>query len=1004
MGTPEIDRRRKEDIIRAIAQRAAAYTPEWRFDRENPDVGSALALIYAELFSQTLKRYNQVPAKNMVAFFNSLDERLLPALPADGFVSFGLAGEVEDGAEVCAGTPLLADCAETESGTVVFETTDDVLVIPARPERIFTVCGGADTIVRSWDAEEQTEGGVSLFDLKGENLQSHRMLLSQDAVLDLSAGGTLKVEFVPAHQRELPREVREALADPGRCVWEYSCGASWQPFSSCVSEGNCILLALGRHQLPVEPSEEEGLEGRRWLRLRLLEQAELPPFQLRLIRLSSENRDLQPDLVHASGVDQNIHSFFPFGEQLGLFGEAYFGCNEALVKQGAEIEMTFQLEFVPVPMDYTPGQSPVNWKLVMKKSDFKPDEEYDIAIQEVLWEYFNGEGWARLFPDSRESDCFNASLNTASRMKTIRFRCPEDMSAVLVNAETGYFIRARILKIRNLFKLKGNYIAPYVEGLRFAYHYPERGRIPQLVITENHCEQQLLEGSMFRGGDLMLSPFTRLEETSAALYFAFSAAPSGGPVKILFEMGEPLREKPGRLRWEYLTDRGWESLNIVDETENLRHSGILTMMSGNRYRRQRLWNTERYWIRAVDEEGRYWGRESAVQLPRLMGLYINTTRVKNVDTQPPERFFIEPEQKNFVCELLGDSIQHAQVWVEESAALLPGEIESLTRSGRLRQVRDAAGVLREAWVRWEEREDFALSESEDRHYTLDRNSGCIRFSDGINGKIPPSGRSETIEVFYATGGGVQGNVPAGGINRSSRALGFVSRVENPRPTVGGCDQETLRQATARSAAALRHGDRAVTARDFEALAMEATRNIVRAKCFANRDETGRARPGWVTLAVLLRDPDPDGSLMTMVGNQVKDYITDRCSGNLAALGHFQVVRPQFMQIRVKAELVVSDFNHVFPVREETNRRLREFLDPMTGNFDGGGWEMGQLPNDTQLRNCLSGMPGLKYLKQVTSAVYAETAFGLTEVNPENLRDWVFALPQSARHEVIIAIE
>ena len=50
------------------------------------------------------------------------------------------------------------------------------------------------------------------------------------------------------------------------------------------------------------------------------------------------------------------------------------------------------------------------------------------------------------------------------------------------------------------------------------------------------------------------------------------------------------------------------------------------------------------------------------------------------------------------------------------------------------------------------------------------------------------------------------------------------------------------------------------------------------------------------------------------------------------------------------------------------------------------------------------MPGLKYLKQVTSAVFAETAFGLTEVNPENLRDWVFALPQSAQHEVIITIE
>ena len=165
MGSPEIDYRRKEDIIRAIAVKAAAYTPEWRFDRENPDVGGALALIYAELFSQTLKRFNQVPEKNMVAFFNSMNERLLPALPADGFVQFELAGAVEEGEQVRAGTPLLADSDATQSGSVVFETTDDVLVLPTQPEQIFTVCGGADAIVRNWDTKEGMGGVAAVWDL-----------------------------------------------------------------------------------------------------------------------------------------------------------------------------------------------------------------------------------------------------------------------------------------------------------------------------------------------------------------------------------------------------------------------------------------------------------------------------------------------------------------------------------------------------------------------------------------------------------------------------------------------------------------------------------------------------------------------------------------------------------------------------------------------------------------------------------------------------------------------
>lgn len=1003
MGIPEIDRRSKEELLGTIADRASAYVPEWRFDRDDPDLGTALALIYTELFAQTLKRFNRVAEKNMAAFFSSMNARLLPALPAEGFVRFGLAGRVEEGVEVRAGTPLLAD-ADNETGSTVFETADDVFVTPAQLEQVFTVCGGADAIVRSYDSREDSGGPFYLFDLKGENLQRHTLSLAREEVLEVSGGARLEVEFTPAHHRELPREVGEALTDPSRVVWEYSYGDSWQSFSSCALEGSRVVLGLGERKLPVTPSTLEGLEGRRWLRLRLREGGALPPFSLRLVRLAAQNQGLRPDLVHASGTDQDIHEFRPFGEQLGLFAEAYFGCGEALSKRGAEIEMTFNLDFDAVPVEQSTGEPPINWKLIMKKRDFSPDETFDITIQEVIWEYFNGDGWARLFPDGRESDCFTASLGALGQRRTIRFRCPEDIRPVLVNAGTGYFIRARVLKVKNLYKLKGNYIVPRMEGLRFSYRYGDRGRVPGQVILENNRETQVLSSAFFRGGDGVFTPFSFLEEERAALYFGFPTPPVGGPVKLLFLFSEALREKPGRLRWEYRTAHGWESLNVVDETENLRQTGILTIMGGGTFRRARLWGEELYWIRAVDEEGRYWGREGPVQLPRVTGLYINATRVRNVDTQPPERFFIEPEQKNLVCRLLQGRVNQAQVWVNELDSLLPAELSRLEQEGQVRTVRDPAGILREAWVRWEEREDFALSGPADRHYTLDRNEGVIRFSDGRNGKIPPHGRQETIEVRYVTGGGQIGNVAAGAINRSSRALGFVSLVENPRPTAGGCDQETFEQAVARGGAALRHGDRAVTTRDFEALALEATRNIVRAKCFSNRDDRGLPRPGWVTLVVLLRNYQAGGELLPTVRGQITDYILRRCGGNLAALEHFHVVGPQFLELCVKVELTVGDFNQVFAVREEVSRRLEAFLDPLTGNFDKAGWAVGRIPNDTQLRNCLSGVQGVKFLRQVSSSVFRETGFGRTEIHLEDLKDRVFALPRSGKHTILITVE
>ena len=66
--------------------------------------------------------------------------------------------------------------------------------------------------------------------------------------------------------------------------------------------------------------------------------------------------------------------------------------------------------------------------------------------------------------------------------------------------------------------------------------------------------------------------------------------------------------------------------------------------------------------------------------------------------------------------------------------------------------------------------------------------------------------------------------------------------------------------------------------------------------------------------------------------------------------------------------------------------------------------MGRIPNDTQLRNCLSGVRGVKFLRQVSSALFRETGFGRTEIHLEDMEDRVFALPRSGKHSILITVE
>ncbi len=95
-------------VAKKLLSLSESYTPEWRFDLENPDVGSAFALIYAEMFSKTIRLFNQSAEKNQISFFNHLEANMQPAIPAYGYLTFFLTESMEHGVEIPRGTQAVA--------------------------------------------------------------------------------------------------------------------------------------------------------------------------------------------------------------------------------------------------------------------------------------------------------------------------------------------------------------------------------------------------------------------------------------------------------------------------------------------------------------------------------------------------------------------------------------------------------------------------------------------------------------------------------------------------------------------------------------------------------------------------------------------------------------------------------------------------------------------------------------------------------------------------------
>ena len=168
---------------------------------------------------------------------------------------------------------------------------------------------------------------------------------------------------------------------------------------------------------------------------------------------------------------------------------------------------------------------------------------------------------------------------------------------------------------------------------------------------------------------------------------------------------------------------------------------------------------------------------------------------------------------------------------------------------------------------WTEVDDFADSNADDRHFTLDSQDGTILLGptvlqpDGTVyrfGAVPPKGSTLRF-ARYQHGGGVGGNVPSGTITVLKSSIPYVARVVNREPAVGGRDAQSLDDAKLRAPQTLRTRSRAVTADDFEYLSREIA-GVARACCLtpgAQPPEPNDPPPGQIFVVVLPQVDSPN---------------------------------------------------------------------------------------------------------------------------------------------------
>lgn len=519
----------------------------------------------------------------------------------------------------------------------------------------------------------------------------------------------------------------------------------------------------------------------------------------------------------------------------------------------------------------------------------------------------------------------------------------------------------------------------------------------------------------WEGGELAL--FEERPEPGNCFYLVFDADPIEGNVIAIAFKGEAATstginpDSPPR-HWEAWNGSTWEPVLLReadDRTEGFSFSELTRSGGDPLQGADVLLHLPQRWpvTHFVTYQGR-WLRCTHTHTSLDRPGYLHSPRIVGLSARAVGGTVSAIQSTSIRDEILGESDGNpGQTFQLQGAPVLPRrETEHLlvTPPGGLPQI-------------WQEVNDFADSTAQDLHYTLDSTTGTIQFGPLIRepaqlqqavwraraqmlperlgsrrdyplpgttfpeveeiserqyGAVPPRGAAIRMAA-YRTGGGRQGNVQSDTIRVVKSAVPYVASATNHTPARNGADAESLDDAVIRVPRLLRTRDRAVTAEDFETLALTAGGGaIARALCLssATQDEAGVVRLLLVPQANLNAIERREGidpellALTPQLTQQVLAYLDER-----RLLGvEVRCSQPNYVGAIVQTEVSLEPEYDNPRARQEILANLEvalyRFLNPITGGLEGRGWPFGRPVYSSDIVNLFQAIPGVRYLGTV----------------------------------------
>lgn len=321
-------------------------------------------------------------------------------------------------------------------------------------------------------------------------------------------------------------------------------------------------------------------------------------------------------------------------------------------------------------------------------------------------------------------------------------------------------------------------------------------------------------------------------------------------------------------------------------------------------------------------------------------------------------------------------------------------------TGAGRTIREIDGI---AYELWSETQSFVDAPAGSKVYQLDRATGRVQFSpaasQGGGASVPPAGK--IVRAWYRRGGGRTGNVAAGALTELKPAVPGIE-VTNPDRAGGGTDVETLDALIRRAPSCLYSLRVAVTARDYEQVALSAG-GIARASAIADAELWRHAQRGVVVVRIM---PEidlsslPDGGVTeTIVRTHRIAAVKDRAEAALEDRRPLGILtRTDWVKVRsvsVSARVMASPGADLVATRQGIVRRINALLSPLNDR------PISQEVRASEVYEQILAEPGVRYADGLNFTIEGVPKADVQDVtrDPHQDRCW-FATTASAVHRTL----